>query len=103
MRNIFFTTFLLLPFNVLSLEVLCNFEEVYKNSDVQQGFFMIKNDKLRYEYYDKLLYKIIAKNNQIFLIQNNQINSFRVIDKNTQLITDIMKIISDFPNTKSYT
>ena len=35
------------------LEVSCDFEEVYGNGEVQQGQFLYKNKKLRYEYFDK--------------------------------------------------
>ena len=37
----------------------CNFEEVYGNGDTQQGIFLLKNQNLRYEYYDNDLFTII--------------------------------------------
>ena len=55
----------------MSLEIDCNFEEVYTSGEIQNGVLLYKN-KMRYEYYDHL-YTLIYKNNNfisfIILIQ----------------------------------
>ena len=42
--------------------MICNFEEVYKNGQIQQGFFLLKDKELRYEYTNHDLYKIFFLN-----------------------------------------
>ena len=86
------------PINFLSaLEVACNFEEVYQNSEVQKGIFLIKDDMLRYQYYKHNLFTIIAKNNEFFLI-NNHSKIVQKLSKNTDYLETMIKIISDYPN-----
>ena len=51
--------------NLFSIELACNFEEVYQNGEIQQGIILIKDDKLRYQYNSKNLYTII-RNQEIF-------------------------------------
>ena len=53
---------------LFGFDVSCSFEEVYGNGDVQQGQLFFKDQKLRYEYFDKNLFTIIAKNGNYFLI-----------------------------------
>ena len=49
---IFFKTF-----NLFAIEVKCNFEEVYQNGETQQGIFLIKKDKLRYNTVTKIYFQ----------------------------------------------
>tara|TARA_A100001011_G_scaffold171798_1_gene180684 strand:+ start:3274 stop:3747 length:474 start_codon:yes stop_codon:yes gene_type:complete len=90
--------FIFFPLNFLfALEVKCNFEEVYQNSEVQQGIFLIKNKMLRYQYFDKDLFTIISKNNNFYLI-NNSSKTVHKINEKTKYIETLIKIISDFPH-----
>ena len=90
--------FILFPLNFsFALEVKCDFEEVYQNSDVQQGFFLIKDKMLRYQYYDQDLFTIIVKNNKYFLI-NNRDKIVQNLEEESRLLDQIIEIISDFPN-----
>ena len=92
--------FIFFPLNFLfALEVKCNFEEVYQNSEVQQGIFLIKDKMLRYQYFDKDLFTIISKNNNFYLI-NNSSKTVHKINEKTEYIETLIKIISDFPNIK---
>ena len=85
--------FILFPLNFLSaLEVTCNFEEVYKNSEVQQGVFLIKDKMLRYQYYDQDLFTIISKNNSHFLI-NNRTKVVQNIKEKTESLNQLITII----------
>tara|TARA_X000000950_G_scaffold96288_1_gene121571 strand:- start:508 stop:981 length:474 start_codon:yes stop_codon:yes gene_type:complete len=90
--------FIFFPLNFLfALEVKCNFEEVYQNSEVQQGIFLIKDKMLRYQYFDKDLFTIISKNNNFYLI-NNSSKTVHKINEKTKYIETLIKIISDFPH-----
>ena len=42
--------------NLSALELHCKFEEVYQDNQQQNGLILIKNDHLRYQYYDSKLY-----------------------------------------------
>ena len=89
---------ILFPFNLLyAIEVTCNFEEVYQNSEVQQGIFLIKNKMLRYQYYKHDLFTILAKNNN-FLIVNNHSKVVQKLNNKTESLEALLEIISDYPN-----
>tara|TARA_Y200000002_G_scaffold186312_1_gene153806 strand:+ start:869 stop:1342 length:474 start_codon:yes stop_codon:yes gene_type:complete len=88
----------LFPFNFLyALEVTCNFEEVYQNSEVQQGVFFIKDKMLRYQYHKHDLFTILAKNNN-FLIVNNHSKVVQKLNNKTESLEALLEIISDYPN-----
>ena len=93
--------FILFPLNFsFALEVKCDFEEVYQNSDVQQGFFLIKDKMLRYQYYDQDLFTIIIKNNNYFLI-NNRDKIVQNLKEKSKLLDQFIEIVSDFPDIKN--
>ncbi len=97
-----FLIFFFLKINsVYALEVKCNFEEVYGNGEVQQGLFFLKNQKLRYEYFDKNLFTIISKNKNFFLINQSHNNNVSKINKNTEILDAFMNIASEYPNIKN--
>ena len=83
------------------VEIKCNFEEVYGNGEVQQGFFFLKNQKLRYEYLNKNLFTIIAKNGKFFLVNQAHKNNVSKINNNTEILETFMNIVSDYPNLKN--
>ena len=85
-----------------SLEVTCNFEEVYTDSGVQQGIFLLKDQNLRYEYYDSDLFTIIVRNGNFFLIHKIHKNNVQKIEENTEILDMFIKISSDFPDIKNY-
>tara|TARA_B100001027_G_scaffold128058_1_gene88463 strand:+ start:93 stop:512 length:420 start_codon:yes stop_codon:yes gene_type:complete len=76
----------------------CVFEEVYQNGEIQQGFFLIKDDKFRYEYYSKNLFTIIHNQNLFFLIENRNKSEYFKLTKNTQILQAILNVIKDYPN-----
>ncbi len=89
---------ILFPFNLIyAIEVTCNFEEVYQNSEVQQGVFFIKDKMLRYQYYKHDLFTILAKNND-FLIVNNHSKVVQKLNNKTESLEALLEIISDYPN-----
>ena len=92
--------FLFLTNLSFAVEVSCNFEEVYGNGDTQQGILLLKNQNLRYEYYDKELYTIIARDENFFLIHRAHKNNVQKITENTILLETFINISSEYPNIK---
>ncbi len=89
------------PINFLyAVEVTCSFEEVYQNSEVQQGVFFIKDKMLRYQYYDQDLFTIIIKNNKYFLI-NNRNKIVQNLKERSEPLDQLIEIVSDFPMINS--
>ena len=82
---------------LLSLEVECNFEEVYKNGEVQQGGLLIKKDMLRYEYFDKDLYTIIFRKND-YLMVNNNTKIVQQINEHKEILDMLYRTLSSYPN-----
>ena len=81
-----------------ALEVSCNFEEVYGNGDTQQGILLLKDQKLRYEYFDKDLFTIIAREENFFLIHRAHKNNVQKITENTKPLEIFIDISSEYPN-----
>ena len=100
MKKIFFFFFLQVN-TAIGVEVLCNFEEVYSNGDIQQGMFLLKDEKLRYEYHDKDLFTIIAKNGKFFLINQSYKNNVSRLNENTEILEMFVNIASEYPNLKN--
>ena len=89
------------PINSLfAYEVTCNFEEVYQNSEIQQGVFLIKDEMMRYQYYNQELFTIIAKNKKYFLIKNDSKIVQKLIEK-TDVFDTLREIVLDFPKLKN--
>jgi len=89
------------PLNFLyGVEASCNFEEVYQNSETQQGVLLIKDKMLRYQYFDQDLFTIIIKNNNYFLI-NNRDKIVQNLKEKSKILDQLIEIISDFPDIKN--
>lgn len=101
MKKLFLCFLLCIPINFLSaLEVACNFEEVYSNGDIQQGFFLLDNSMLRYQYYDEKLFTIISTDNNFYLV-NNTSKNVKKITENKHFLEKLIHIANLFPNIKS--
>ena len=98
--KLFIIIFLFISNLSFAVEVSCNFEEVYGNGDTQQGILLLKNQNLRYEYYDKELYTIIARDENFFLIHRAHKNNVQKITENTILLETFINISSEYPNIK---
>ena len=98
--RLFTIIFLFLSNLSFAVEVSCNFEEVYGNGDTQQGILLLKNQNLRYEYYNKELYTIIARDENFFLIHRAHKNNVQKITENTILLETFIDISSEYPNIK---
>tara|TARA_A100001011_G_C14030593_1_gene723426 strand:- start:43 stop:525 length:483 start_codon:yes stop_codon:yes gene_type:complete len=98
MRFILLLVLLLTTKNIIALELSCLFEEVHQNGDIEQGVFIAKGDKFRYQYFSKNLLTIIHKDKLFIYLQNSDTTKYFKIDKNTSALEAIVKIVSDFPN-----
>ena len=84
-----------------ALEIKCDFEEVYSDGTVQNGFFLIKNEMLRYQYKNKDLFTIFHKNEQFFLVRNNNLKHIQKLTDNLDLVKELIKISNKYPNIES--
>ena len=98
-KFLIFFQLLLIP-NLYSLELKCAFEEVYSDGSVQNGFFLIKDKKLRYEYYSDDLFTIFHNDERFFLVKNNNKEIISTINENTEIIKELLNIANNFPNVK---
>ena len=98
--KLFIIIFLFISNLSFAVEVSCNFEEVYGNGDTQQGILLLKNQNLRYEYYDNELFTIIARDKNFFLIHRAHKNNVQKITENTILLETFINISSEYPNIK---
>ena len=85
--------------SLFAIEVTCNFEEVYKNGDVQEGVLMLNDNLLRYQYTKDNLYTIISKQNQFYLIRNDS-KIVQKLSENTESLKNFIILASDYPNIK---
>ena len=83
--------------NLYALELKCNFEEVYADSTVQRGFFLIKNQKLRYQYNAQNLFTIFHNDGQFYLVKNNDKEVINKLDENTEIVQELLNIANKYP------
>ena len=83
--------------SLFAIEVTCNFEEVYKNGEVQEGVLMLSDNLLRYQYTKDDLYTIISKQNQFYLIRNDS-KIVQKLSENTESLKNFIILASDYPN-----
>jgi len=99
LKNKFFTLFFIFwSFNTYSLEIFCNFEEVYVDGSSQQGFFLIKNNALRYEYNNLALYTIFKNDGDFYIVENKDLSKFRKITDNTLILEELINLSQIYPN-----
>ena len=96
-KILIFLQFILVS-NLYSLELKCTFEEVYSDGSVQNGFFLIKDNKLRYEYSSEDLFTIFHNHEKFFLVKNNDKEIINTINKNTEIIKELLNIANSYPN-----
>jgi len=87
--------------NLYSLELKCHFEEVYVDGSVQNGFFLIKDQKLRYEYSSNELFTIFHNYDQFFLVKNNDQKIVNNITQNTEIIEELLNLSQKYPNIEN--
>ena len=97
--------FIILTFttsNLYPIEIICNFEEVYQNKEIQEGKILIKESLMRYEYLDKKLYTVIKQDENFYLVNNVQHENYQKITDNIDLLNQISIIFEDLPNIENY-
>ena len=98
---ILFFIFFIKPIFLNAIEFECQFEEVYTDGSIQNGFLLIKGQNMRYQYFDKNLFTIFKKKNDFFLVNNKDTEKFQKIPENQDLILDTIAIIAnDYPDIK---
>ena len=93
--------FFLINFSANAFSIKCHFEEVHQNSDSNQGIFFLKNDELRYEYYDKNLFTILYANNKLFVIENNDNRKVQLLENQDPIIVSLLEIYKDYPDIQN--
>ncbi len=84
-----------------AIEVNCDFEEVYSNGSVQNGFFLMKDEMLRYQYEDNDLFTIFHKKNNFYLVKNNNLKLIQKLEENIDIPKELIKISKNFPNIEN--
>ena len=100
MKLTYLLLFLILFSSSQALELSCKFEEVYQNGQVQQGFFLIKNNKIRYQYNDDNLFTIFHFHNQTNIVNNSNKSDIKEITEEANIFFQIIKISKEYPNFK---
>lgn len=96
--NIYFFVFLFLSQFSFSKELICQFEEVYHTGDIQQGFFLLKDKKIRYEYFDLKLYTIFFDNKDLIIVNNKDRNLKNYEYRFHSLFKTIYQLTNNYPN-----
>ena len=94
----FILGFFLLVSSADALEIKCDFEEVYSDGTVQNGFFLIKNKMLRYQYNNSDLFTLFHKKDQFFLVRNNNLKHIQKLTDNLDVVKELIRISSEYPN-----
>ena len=102
MKYLYLLIILFLTTLTHAIEKYCQFEEVYSNGDVQLGFLLIKDEKIRYEYSNQNLYTIIHQAENSFIIQNDNKQIVQKISQDTRVIDSLIEILSQYPNIKEH-
>ena len=89
-----------MSFSLNSLEFSCDFEEVHANGTVNQGIVLLKEDKLRYEYFNKDLFIIFVDEKETYLFDKKK-QKVKNIKQNLDAIKIIMKLADKFPNIEN--
>lgn len=93
--------FICINFSANAFSLKCHFEEVHQNGDLNHGIFFLKNEELRYEYFDKNLFTILYANKKLFVIENNKNRKAQLIENQDPIIISLLEIYKDFPDIQN--
>lgn len=86
-----------------ALELKCEFEEVYTDGSTQQGFFLIKDQSFRYEYFNPNLFIILKNNNNFYLVDKKDTEKFQIVsNKHNHILKKIISILEEYPNIQEF-
>ena len=83
--------------NTFSLELKCDFEEVYQDGSTQQGFLLLANQKLRYQYHYINLFTILGNQQNFYIVENNNKEKFQKISPKPKYLEKLVDIAKDYP------
>lgn len=84
---------------LMAKNTTCEFEEVYKDGQIQNGTILLATNKLRYEYYNDKLFTIIY-NKQWNIIDNIHHREIpNATDQNIKILNKIKTYFQEYPNT----
>jgi outer membrane lipoprotein-sorting protein len=93
--------FIFLKSNIFAEDIKCNFEEIYNDGSVQEGYILIKNDKLRYQYQDEKLFTIFYDGNNFYSVNNSNKSIVNKITENVEILEEIILLAKNYPNINS--
>lgn len=98
MKYIYLALMQLVFNNLNALELYCDFEEVYLDGTTQQGFFLIKDDKMRYEYLDENLFIIFRNSNNFYIVEKKNKKQFQKLNQNNSILSELINLVDEYPN-----
>lgn len=103
MRKSLILILIFFSLNLKAQSLKCYFEEVYSDGSNQNGYFLIQDSKLRYEYFSEELYTLFYNYDDFYLVKNNDRKQMQKIKENTTIINELIDIYKNFPNlAKNY-
>lgn len=82
----------------MSIEYSCKFEEVYLDGQINNGFLLIKEDNLRYEYFAQNLYGLVLSKDELFYYDNKNLSNVKKTNQNKNLLKTVIEILNKYPN-----
>lgn len=89
MKLIIIVLLIIIHSPLLSKELICKFEEVYADGNIQSGSILLKDQSIRYQYSDKQLFTIIHHKNNTFVVRNDDIQVIQKLNQDKNLIDEI--------------
>jgi len=102
MRYLIFLILLFFSPSSFSLELQCYFEEVYSSGEVHQGQIFIKDDKIRYQYFDEQLYTIFVDKYDVFLVMHSNTLISQKYNEDNKTLNEVIKILNENIPNASY-
>lgn len=68
------------------------------DGSIQQGFFIIKNDQFRYEYFNKNLYIIFKDKTNFYLVDKQKKSKPKIINSNTEVLEQLVNLAQSYPS-----
>ena len=72
MRKSLILIIIFFSLNLKAQSLKCYFEEVYSDGSNQNGYFLIQDSKLRYEYFSEELYTLFYNYDDFFILFINK-------------------------------
>lgn len=83
---------------LMTFEYSCKFEEVYLDGHTNNGFLLIKENNLRYEYFNSNLYGLVLLNDDLFYYDNKNLSNIKKTNQSKNLLKTLVDILNKYPN-----